>query len=72
MEVGSSGEWRKKEWEKKEEEAVRADLYSAESRHAAWRDSVAPMHVARLSLATLGSLARVCQGGSSVAPKHVA
>ena len=72
MEVGSSGEWRKKEWERKEEKAVRADLYSTESRHAAWRDSVALKHVARLSLAMSGPLARVCQRGSSVAPKHVA
>ena len=59
MEVESSGEWRKKEWEKKEEKAVRADLYSTESRHAAWRDSVALKHVARLSLATSGLLACV-------------
>ena len=35
MEVGSSGEWRKKEREKKEEKAGRVDLYLAESRHAA-------------------------------------
>ena len=36
-----------------EEEAVqRVGLYQAESRHGAWRDSVVPMHVARLSLAT--------------------
>jgi len=27
MEVGSSGEWRKKEWEKKKEKAGRVDLY---------------------------------------------
>jgi len=27
MEVGSSGEWRKKEWEKEEEEAGRVGLY---------------------------------------------
>ena len=51
---------------------VGPNVYQAESRHGAWRDSVVPMHVARLSLATSGSLARVCQGGSSVAPKHVA
>ena len=42
MEVGSNGEWRKKEWEKKEEKAGRVDLYYAESRHAAWRDSALP------------------------------
>jgi len=27
MEVGSRGEWKKKEWEKKEEKADRVDLY---------------------------------------------
>jgi len=27
MEVGSSGEWRKKEWEEKEEKAGRVDMY---------------------------------------------
>jgi len=27
MEVGSSGEWRKKEWEEEEEEAGRVGLY---------------------------------------------
>ena len=27
MEVGSSGEWRKKEWDEKEEEAGRVGLY---------------------------------------------
>jgi len=37
--VGSGG---KKEWEKKEEKAGRVDLYYAESRHAAWRDSALP------------------------------
>ena len=52
MEVGSSGEWRKKRM-------------GGEGR-------VAPKHVARLSLATSGLLARVFQRGSSVAPKHVA
>ena len=40
--------------------------------HATWRDSAAPKHVARLSLATSGPLAHACQRGSSVAPKHVA
>ena len=29
--------------------------------YCAWRDSVAPKHMARLSLATSGSLQRVCQ-----------
>ena len=72
MEVRSSGEWRKKEWEEEEEKAGWVNLYKAESRHGAWRDSIAPKHVARLSLATSKSLARVCQRGSLVAPKHVA
>ena len=34
--------------------------------------SLTRKHVARLSLATLGPLARVYQRGSLVAPKHVA
>ena len=72
MEVGSSGEWRKKEWEEEEEKAGWVNLYKAESRHGAWRDSVAPKHVTRLSLATSDPLARVCQCGSSVALKHMA
>ena len=63
---------KKKEREVEEEAVQRVGLYSAESRHGAWRDSVAPKHVARLSLATSDPLARVCQRGSSVAPKHMA
>ena len=42
MEIGSSGEWRKKEWKEEEEEAGRVGLYYAESRHGTWRDSALP------------------------------
>jgi len=56
-----------------EEEAVqRVGLYSAESRHGTWRDSVAPTHMARLSLATSAAWPRALHRGSLVAPKHVA
>ena len=41
--VGSEG---KKEREVEEDAVQRVGLYSAESRHGAWRDSVAPTHVA--------------------------
>ena len=47
-------------------------LYSAESRHGAWRDSVGPKYVARLRLAMSSAASRVCQCGSLVTPKHVA
>ena len=50
----------------------RAESKSAESRHGAWRDSVAPKHVARLRLATSSAASRVCQRGSLVMSKHVA
>ena len=33
-----------------EDNGWRVGLYSVESRHGAWRDSVVPKHVARLSL----------------------
>ena len=51
---------------------VGPNVYQAESRHGAWRDSVVPMHVARLSLATSAAWPRAFQRGSLVAPKHVA
>ena len=51
---------------------VGPNVYQAESRHGAWRDSVAPMHVARLSLATSAAWPRAFQRGILVAPKHVA
>jgi len=66
--VGSEG---KKEREVEEEAVQRVGLYSAESRHGAWRDSVAPTHVARLSLATSVAWPQALQRGSLVAPKHV-
>ena len=34
---------------------VRPNVYQAESRHGAWRDSVAPMHVARLHVSCLAA-----------------
>ena len=67
--MGSEG---KKEREVEEDAVQRVGLYSAESRHGAWRDSVATMHVARLSLATSAAWPWVFQRGSLVAPKHVA
>ena len=71
MEVGSSGEWREKNRRRRKRRLAgwacirlsRATVHDA---------TVAPKHVARLSLSTSGPLARVCQRGSSVAPKHVA
>ena len=51
---------------------VGPNVYQAESRHGTWRDSVAPMHVDRPSLATSAAWPRAFQRGSLVAPKHVA
>jgi len=71
---GAQVGWGVKEKKRKvEEEAVqRVGLYSAESRHGAWHDSVAPTHVARLSLATSAAWLQAFQRGSLVTPKHVA
>ena len=66
------GSEEKKEREVEKEAVQRVGLYSAESRHGAWRDSVAPKHVARLRLAMSSAASRVSQRGSLVTPKHVA
>ena len=72
MELRSGGEGRKEEREVEEKAVQRVGLYSAESRHGAWRDSVAPKHVARLRLATSSAASCVCQRGNLVTLKHVA
>ena len=51
---------------------VGPNVYQAELRHGAWRDSVATMHVARLSLATSAAWPRAFQRGSLIAPRSLA
>jgi hypothetical protein len=68
---GCGSGWEEKKGGRKKKGPAAPGILS-ESRHAAWRDSVAPGHVARLTRHLSSGRRAPGRRGASVAPGHVA